>query len=149
MVKTQVQIPDHLYREAKRVAGEYEMSFAEVVRRGLEKVTVAYPPRRRNESWSPPKPRKLGWKGLSVAEFYRLLRNPVVVARPLSAEDAVEVTATYRNHPRWRIAGFPEGSAGLHEKLWRAVAKRDFPSRRIFDARLALVLLSFGVTEFA
>jgi hypothetical protein len=36
MVKTQVQFPDHLYREAKRVAVEQEMSFAEVVRRGLE-----------------------------------------------------------------------------------------------------------------
>ena len=32
MIKTQVQIPDHLYREAKRIAADYEMSFAEVVR---------------------------------------------------------------------------------------------------------------------
>ena len=37
MIKTQIQIPDHLYREAKRVAADYEMSFAEVVRRSLEK----------------------------------------------------------------------------------------------------------------
>ena len=43
MVKTQVQIPDHLYREAKRVAKEYEMSFAEVVRRGLERIIANYP----------------------------------------------------------------------------------------------------------
>ena len=35
MIKTQVQIPDDLYREAKRVAADYEMSFAEVVRRSL------------------------------------------------------------------------------------------------------------------
>ena len=34
MVKTQVQIPDALFREAKRLAAENEMSFAEVVRRG-------------------------------------------------------------------------------------------------------------------
>jgi len=45
MVKTQVQIPDHLYQEAKRIADEYEMSFAEVVRRGLERVIPAYPRR--------------------------------------------------------------------------------------------------------
>ena len=45
MIKTQVQIPDHLYREAKRIAEEYEMSFAEVVRRGLEKIVLSYPRR--------------------------------------------------------------------------------------------------------
>jgi hypothetical protein len=45
MVKTQVQIPDHLHREAKRIARQYEMSFAEVVRRGLERLVPSYPPR--------------------------------------------------------------------------------------------------------
>ena len=45
MIKTQIQIPDHLYREAKRIAAEYEMSFADVVRRGLERVHPAFPPR--------------------------------------------------------------------------------------------------------
>jgi hypothetical protein len=38
VVKTQVQIPDMLFREAKRLAAENEMSFAEVVRRGLEEI---------------------------------------------------------------------------------------------------------------
>src|SRR5262245_14882974 len=37
VIKTQVQIPDDLYRKVKRVAEEYEMSFAEVVRRSLER----------------------------------------------------------------------------------------------------------------
>ena len=46
MVKTQVQFPDHLYRQAKRVAVEQEMSFAEVVRRGLEIAVQGYPPGR-------------------------------------------------------------------------------------------------------
>jgi hypothetical protein len=45
MIKTQVQIPDHLHREAKRIAEQYEMSFAEVVRRGLERMVPCYPPR--------------------------------------------------------------------------------------------------------
>jgi hypothetical protein len=35
MVKTQIQIPGHLFQEAKRIAGECEMSFAQVVRMGL------------------------------------------------------------------------------------------------------------------
>lgn len=61
MVKTQVQIPDHLYREAKRVAAENEMSFAEVVRRGIEEMVQHYPAGRRpTEDWRPPKPKDLG-----------------------------------------------------------------------------------------
>ena len=54
MIKTQVQIPDHLYREAKRVAEEYEISFAEVVRRGLERVIPAFPRRGAAGPWSLP-----------------------------------------------------------------------------------------------
>lgn len=54
MIKTQVQIPDNLYREAKRIAEEYEMSFAEVVRRGLETVVPAFPRRRGGEPWGLP-----------------------------------------------------------------------------------------------
>lgn len=55
MVKTQVQIPDRLFQEAKRVAAENEMSFAEVVRRGLEEVILHHPPNRcRAQEWSLP-----------------------------------------------------------------------------------------------
>ncbi|MGA0333021.1 MAG: hypothetical protein ACO3N7_08610 [Kiritimatiellia bacterium] len=43
MIKTQVQIPDELYRAAKRVARERELSFAEVMRRGLEYIVTVYP----------------------------------------------------------------------------------------------------------
>jgi hypothetical protein len=45
MIKTQVQLPEQLYREGKRIAAEYEMSFADVVRRGLERVIPSFPPR--------------------------------------------------------------------------------------------------------
>jgi hypothetical protein len=67
MVKTQVQIPDRLYREAKRIAAERELSFAEVVRRGLEAMVQTYPPLEEKEgrAWEPPAPRALGWRGLS------------------------------------------------------------------------------------
>lgn len=61
MVKTQVQIPDRLYHEAKRIAAENEMSFAEVVRRGLEEIVQHHPPGRSAKSeWHPPKPQDLG-----------------------------------------------------------------------------------------
>ena len=61
MVKTQVQIPDALYREAKRIAAENEMSFAEVVRRGLEEIIVHHPPgRQRPDAWKPPQTHDLG-----------------------------------------------------------------------------------------
>ena len=69
MIKTQVQIPDHLFREAKRIASEYEMSFAEVVRRGIERLSAAYPPRSTDAAWKIPKPRRLGWKGLTNAQL--------------------------------------------------------------------------------
>ncbi|MGH9339688.1 MAG: antitoxin [Acidobacteriota bacterium] len=67
MVKTQIQIPDQLYREAKRIAREREISFAEVVRRGLEAIVRTYPSLP-EESWRPPAPRDLGWKGLDHAQ---------------------------------------------------------------------------------
>jgi hypothetical protein len=53
MIKTQIQIPDELYRRAKQVAKEREMSFAEVTRRGLEYITSVYP-ERREDTWELP-----------------------------------------------------------------------------------------------
>jgi len=72
-VKIKIQIPDSLYREAKRIALENETSFAEVVRRGLEEIVVHYPSGRNcNDRWTPPKPFNFGktlapeseWTGL-------------------------------------------------------------------------------------
>jgi hypothetical protein len=73
MIKTQVQIPDALYREAKRVAADYEMSFAEVVRRSLERSLPAYPPR--NAVWQPPEPSSLGVRCPIGDDEWRLLAN--------------------------------------------------------------------------
>lgn len=57
MVKTQIQLPDHLYEQAKRVARERELSLAEVVRRGVEYITAVYPPLVENGNpWSLPDP---------------------------------------------------------------------------------------------
>jgi uncharacterized protein len=84
-----------------------------------------------------------------LVELYRLLRNPVVVKRPLPAPDAVAVIEAYRQHPRWRLAGFTSDSRSLHDALWKRAAAPAFGYRRIFDARLALTLRHHGVSEWA
>ena len=70
MVKTQVQIPDSLFESAKRIASENEMSFAEVVRRGLEEIIKHHPPMRQKASeWSLPAPIDLGSPLLKEKEW--------------------------------------------------------------------------------
>lgn len=84
-----------------------------------------------------------------LAEFYGLLRNPSVLKHPLTAEEAVEVIQTYRNHPRWRLIGFPTESRPLHDALWKKATAKSFAFRRLYDTRSALTLIAQGVTEFA
>ncbi len=84
-----------------------------------------------------------------LAEFYGLLRNPSVLKHPLTAEQAVEVVQTYRNHPRWRLIGFSTESRSLHDTLWKKATAKTFAFRRLYDTRSALTLIAQGVTEFA
>ncbi len=58
MIRTQIQIPEPLYREVQRVAREHEWSIAEVLRRGAEVVTRAYPASNKNnaKAWRLPPP---------------------------------------------------------------------------------------------
>ncbi|HQV69587.1 MAG TPA: PIN domain-containing protein [Thermoflexales bacterium] len=86
---------------------------------------------------------------LVLTELYCLLRNPIILAHPLPAAEAVDVIQHFRNHPKWRLIGFPQNSRVLHDQLWKYAAQRDFAYRRVYDARLALTLLQNGVTEFA
>lgn len=61
MIRTQIQLPDALYREVKRVAAEREISLAELVRRGLETVLSRFPSHPvAREVWELPKPQPLG-----------------------------------------------------------------------------------------
>jgi hypothetical protein len=61
MIRTQVQLPDELYRDAKRIAEEHQMTLAEVVRRGLEHMVRIYPRRHAAaDIWQPPTPSRLG-----------------------------------------------------------------------------------------
>ncbi len=63
MIKTQIQLPETLYRELKRVAQEREMSLAEVIRRGAEYITQVYRPLDGpRQEWKLPGPFDLGVK---------------------------------------------------------------------------------------
>jgi uncharacterized protein len=84
-----------------------------------------------------------------LAEFYLLLRNPVVLKKPLSAQHAVQVIQSYRQHPVWKTLGFPPTSREVHTDLWKEAATPGIARRRIYDTRTALCLRAFGVTEFA
>lgn len=84
-----------------------------------------------------------------LAEFYRLLRSPVVNPEPLTAPEAAALIQSYRRHPRWRLAGFPLEGRALHDQLWEFAAAPGFAFRRLYDVRTALTLRRHGVTEFA
>ncbi len=84
-----------------------------------------------------------------LAEFYLLMRNPVVLEHPLDAAGAAAVIGSYRKHPRWKTLGFPPHSRELHDELWKQAATRVMARRRLFDIRTALCLIAFGVTDFA
>ena len=84
-----------------------------------------------------------------LSEVYLHLRNPAVLDAPLSPAEAVAVIQSYRQHPSWRVLGFPPRSRDLHAALWKAAAAPDFARRRIYDLRIALCLQAFGVTDFA
>jgi toxin-antitoxin system PIN domain toxin len=84
-----------------------------------------------------------------LLEFYNLLRNAAVMARPLGSSAAVDVCEAFRHHPHWQVVGFPPDSRLFHDAFWPRLRVKDFARRRSFDWRLALSLLGQGVTDFA
>jgi hypothetical protein len=75
MTRTQIQLPDALYAQAKRVAERQEMSLAELTRRGLEHMISMY---RADEApgaaWRLPEPIELG-EFLAPVEDWRELAS--------------------------------------------------------------------------
>ena len=70
MVRTQIQLPDELYARARKICESREISLAELVRRGIEYILSVYAQEPvANQEWTPPKPRRLGWQGLSDTEI--------------------------------------------------------------------------------
>jgi len=60
MRRTQVQIPDPLYREVKRVARQLDWSISEVFRRAAEQLVAQYPDATNAGDWRLPEPRTMG-----------------------------------------------------------------------------------------
>jgi len=71
MIRTQIQLPDQLYREVQRVAETQEWSIAEVIRRGAEAITRAYPSikEKSSQAWRLPPP----------IRSKMLVQNPVIL----------------------------------------------------------------------
>lgn len=70
MTRTQIQLPDDVLAKARKVCEAREISLAELARRGIEYILSVYSQEPGGkDQWQPPKPRRLGWKGLSDAEI--------------------------------------------------------------------------------
>ncbi|MEA3643324.1 MAG: TA system VapC family ribonuclease toxin [Lamprobacter sp.] len=82
---------------------------------------------------------------LVLVELYQLLRNPAVLAKPLSAPEAAAVCMRWRSNPRWALIE----NAPIMDKLWQLAQQADLPRRAVFDARIALTVRHHGVTEWA
>ena len=63
MIRTQIQLPDHVFERARRVAKAKEISLAELARRGIETILDQYPaPEVIAQPWTAPSVRSGGVK---------------------------------------------------------------------------------------
>lgn len=70
MVRTQIQLPNDVFAKATKLCEARGISFDELARRGIESMLSVYAQEPgKQEEWQLPKPRNLGWKGLSHAEI--------------------------------------------------------------------------------
>lgn len=65
MVRTQIQLPDDIYKKAKHLSQKRQVSLAELTRRGLEYMISIYPDTPDETPWTIPTPKSLGWINLS------------------------------------------------------------------------------------
>ncbi|MEI6211754.1 MAG: TA system VapC family ribonuclease toxin [bacterium] len=82
---------------------------------------------------------------LVLVELYLLLRNPAIVASPLSAREACRLILALRQNPSWRLVDH----ASVMDAVWARAGRDPFARRRVIDIRLALTLQHHGVTDFA
>jgi hypothetical protein len=77
MIRTQIQLPDELYRDLKRLAEDREWSLAEALRRGAELLLRSYPQvREPPDTWQLPEAVPLGEFQAPVAEWRALANEP-------------------------------------------------------------------------
>ena len=78
MKRTQVQLPDPLYRQVKQLAEDQDWSITEVLRRGAEYMVRCYHLEdAHNDEWSLPKPRRMGEFVSSVEQWRDFANDPV------------------------------------------------------------------------
>ena len=75
MKRTQIQLPDPLYREVKRIARLRDWSIAEVVRRALEQMVREFPPDKASGEWRPPPGMDLGAPKIDVRRWRESLAD--------------------------------------------------------------------------
>lgn len=64
MPRVPIQLPNDVFAKAMKVCEAREISLSELTRRGIEHMLHEYA-----GEWQPPKPRNLGWQGLSDEEL--------------------------------------------------------------------------------
>ena len=71
MTKTQIQVPEDLFREIRAFSKRREWSLAETFRRGAELLLQVYPDTAGapGAAWTPPTSSRVGWKGLSAEQL--------------------------------------------------------------------------------
>ena len=78
-------------------------------------------------------------------EYYRLVRNPVVLEKPLAAFKAAERLRFFRDELECRHRTYDRG-------CWKeaivGLSEPSFPARRTFDLMLAVMLHRNGVDTF-
>jgi len=82
MTKTQIQLPDRLYRDVKQLAKKQEWSLAEVLRRGAEHMLRTYDASpTKAAAWKLPEPLDLGGPPRVPPSRWRELANDPVLRR--------------------------------------------------------------------
>ena len=76
MTRTQIQLPDALHAQAKRVAERHEISLTELVRRGLEHMLRLYPlDEKPEDAWTLPDAVSLGEPRVPVSDWRELANS--------------------------------------------------------------------------
>jgi predicted nucleic acid-binding protein len=80
-----------------------------------------------------------------LLEYYRLIRNPAVLERPLSASEAAHRVLFFRDEIGWRHCAYDRE---CWSEVMSGLSGTRFPARRTFDLVLAVTLRRNGVSAF-
>ena len=75
MKRTQVQIPDPLYEDIRRIAERRDWSVSEVFRRAVEAYVAEVPEVGGEGAWAVPQPREMGEPKVSPGQWRELLAD--------------------------------------------------------------------------